>query len=232
MDPGFILFAVVAFVAVVLLIEGSYLLWRDYRGPETRRLENRLRSLSAGRHGVEASLLIKQRHLSETPWLDRLLLSVPRISSLDRLLEQAGTALTVSRFLAVSLLAGGLAFLMMRVARAPLPFAMLFAVLTALIPGLVMVLRRGARLRKFDEQLPGALDLLSRALRAGHALPSALQLVATEAAEPLRAEFQVTFDEINYGVSISDAMMNLATRVPSLDLRYFVISVLLQRDTG
>jgi len=232
MDIGFVLFVLVTFVAVVLAIEGAFLLWRDTRGPEVKRLEDRLRSLSAGRHGRETSSLIKARHFGETPWLDRLMLAIPRLSSIDRLIEQSGARLSVTRFVLMSALVGVAAVLVMLVLRTPLFFVVFSGVLATLVPMLVLVAMRNKRLRKFDEQLPDALDLLSRALRAGHALPSAMQMVATEAADPLPSEFEITFDEINYGVAVHDAMMNLATRVPSIDLRYFVISVLLQRDTG
>jgi len=232
MDLGLSLFILVAFVAVVLLIEGSYLLWSDYKGPEVQRLEQRLRSLSAGQHGTDIGSLLKERHLSETPWLDRALLALPRVTSLDRLLEQAGTAMTVARFLLVTVLTGLATFMVLLVLRTPFFFAVIMAAFAALIPLLLVMRMRSKRMHKFDEQLPDALDLLSRALRAGHAFPSAMQMVATEATDPIGAEFQITFEEINYGVSVSDAMLNLATRVPSIDLRYFVISVLLQRETG
>jgi len=232
MDFGLSLFILFTFVAVVLLVEGAYLLWNDYKGPEVKRLENRLRSLSAGHHGTEAGSLLKQRSLSNTPWLDRLLLSMPRASALDRLLVQAGAAMTVSRFVLVSALAGAATFLVLLVLRTPLFFALIVAVLMLFVPLLFILRMRGKRLNRFDEQLPEALDLLSRALRAGHAFPSAMQMVAAEATDPIATEFQITFEEINYGVSVSDAMLNLATRVPSIDLRYFVISVMLQRETG
>jgi len=232
MDLGLSLFILVTFVAIVLLVEGAYLLWSDYKGPEVQRLEKRLRSLSAGRHGTDIGSLLKQRNLSDTPWLDRLLLALPRISSLDRLLEQSGASMTVARFLLVTLLAGAATFMVLLVLRTPLFFAVSMAVIAALVPLIVVFSMRSKRLHKFDEQLPDALDLLSRALRAGHAFPSAMQMVATEATDPIATEFAITFEEINYGVSVGDAMLNMATRVPSIDLRYFVIAVLLQRETG
>lgn len=232
MDLGLSMFILVTFVAVVLLIEGAYLLWNDTKGPEVERLEKRLRSLSAGQHGTELGSLLKQRNLSDTPWVDRLLLALPRVSSLDRLLVQAGASMTVSRFILVTLLAGAATFLLLLVLRAPFFFTVIMAAIAMMVPLLLALRMRSKRLNKFDEQLPEALDLLSRALRAGHAFPSGMQMVATEAADPIASEFQITFEEINYGVSVGDAMLNLATRVPSIDLRYFVISVLLQRETG
>ncbi|MCD6680256.1 MAG: type II secretion system F family protein [Burkholderiaceae bacterium] len=232
MDLGFSLFILVTFVAIVLSIEGGYLLWNDRRGPEVQRLERRLRSLSAGQHGTDMGSLLKERHLSNTPWIDQLLLALPRISSLDRVLEQTGSSITVARFLLFTFLAAAGTFLLLFVLRTPFFFAVIMSAVAAIVPLLVVLRMRTKRLRKFDEQLPEALDLMSRALRAGHAFPSAMQMVGTEAAEPIASEFQTTFEEINYGVSSSDAMLNLATRVPSIDLRYFVIAVLLQRETG
>lgn len=232
MDLGLSLFILVTFVAIVLLIEGVYLFWNDYKGPEVQRLEQRLRSLSAGRHGTDVGSLLKERHLSETPWLERALLAVPRISSIDRMLEQAGTTMTVARFLLVTALAGAAMFLVLLALRTPFLFALIAGAIASVVPLLVVLRKRSKRLHKFDEQLPDALDLLSRALRAGHAFPSGMQMVATEAVDPIATEFQITFEEINYGVSVGDAMLNLATRVPSIDLRYFVIAVLLQRETG
>jgi tight adherence protein B len=232
MDLGFGLFILVLFIAVVFLLEGAYVLWTDYKGPEVQRMERRLRTLSAGHHGTDVGRLLKERNLSNTPWLEKLLLSFPRVSALDRWLQQSGQTMTVGRFVFMTVLFGVVPFLLSLVFRAPLPLAIAFGAIGAVLPILYVSQARTKRLHKFDEQLPDALDLISRALRAGHAFPSAMQMVATEAADPMASEFQITFEEINYGVSVHDAMMNLATRVPSMDLRYFIISVLLQRETG
>jgi tight adherence protein B len=232
MDLGFGLFVLVLFIAVVLLLEGAYVLWNDYKGPEVQRLERRLRMLSAGHHGADAGRLLKARSLGDAPWLDRLLVRIPRVGMLDRWLQQSGLDLSVGRFLFICLLCAGVPFLLALVLRVPIPLALALGICGILGAALFVAGVRSKRLHKFEQQLPDALDLISRALRAGHAFPSALQMVATEAVEPMAAEFQVTFEEINYGVSVHDAMMNLATRVPSMDLRYFIISVLLQRETG
>jgi tight adherence protein B len=92
--------------------------------------------------------------------------------------------------------------------------------------------KRKLRLRKIDEQLPDALDLISRALKAGHALPSALKMVAEEAQHPIASEFRLAHDEVNYGVAMPAALANLAVRVPSTDVRYFIVALLIQRETG
>jgi len=102
----------------------------------------------------------------------------------------------------------------------------------AAVPVLVLMRKRTLRLRKFEEQFPEALDLLSRAIKAGHAFTTAMGMVAEEAAEPIGPEFKKTFDEQNFGLALKDALNNLATRIPLLDVRFFATAVLIQRETG
>ncbi|KLU23490.1 pilus assembly protein TadB, partial [Caballeronia mineralivorans PML1(12)] len=99
-------------------------------------------------------------------------------------------------------------------------------------PTLLVLRQRRKRLRVLERQLPEAVDMISRALRAGHSFSSAIGMVGNEFAEPMGGEFRIVFDELNYGVTMNDALMSLATRVPVHDLRYFVIAVLIQRETG
>jgi tight adherence protein B len=102
----------------------------------------------------------------------------------------------------------------------------------ALIPYFFVVRAKNERLKTIEQQLPETIDLMSRALKAGHAFPGALQMAATEGVEPSASEFRLVFDEVNFGVPMQHALMNLATRVPITDLRYFVIAVLIQRESG
>ncbi len=220
------------FIAVVLMVEGLYLLWSSYKGPEANRIERRLRIMSAGAHGGAESTLLKQRLLSDTPFLQHVLLSIPRIQVLDRLLMQSGLNMKLMTFIGLSaafavgglLLAGYLALNWLLV--------VVLMILAGILPYFYLVYLRDKRLRKFDEQLPDALDLIGRGIRAGHALPAALKMVADEMANPVAEEFRVAFDEVNYGFSMQEALTNLATRVPSTDLQYFVVAVLIQRETG
>jgi tight adherence protein B len=92
--------------------------------------------------------------------------------------------------------------------------------------------RRAKRLAKLEQQLPDALDLMARALRAGHAFGAGLQMIGEEMAEPIAGEFRFVHDEVNFGVSLEQALTNLSVRVPITDLRYFVVAVLIQRDSG
>lgn len=234
MDYLFYLFVVLLFIAVTLFLEGFLLWWNTTRGSEAQRVARRVRLMSAGARRSEdaESLLLKKRMLSEAPALARMLLVVPRVHRIDRLIEQSGLTWTVSRFLsltAILLIAG---FFLTRVFTVVLIVQLAGAVLLGLWPLFYVLRRRQKRMLKFEEQLPEALDLIGRALRAGHAFPSALKMVGDEMPDPIGGEFKVAFDEVNYGIAMQTALTNLAVRVPSLDLRYFVIAVLIQRETG
>ena len=232
MSLTFALFIILGFVAVVLLLEGVFVYWNDTKSPEVRRVEQRLRAMSAGGQVEGGGRLFKQRMLSNTPALQQLLLKMPRAGQLDRLLQQAGKATTVSHLLTICLLLmlGGLiAGMLLRWAW---PVTLLASAGLAVLPFLQLLRSRTKRLHLIEAQLPDAMDLMSRALRAGHAFASALSMVGTEAQEPIAGEFKITSDEIGFGISIDNALNNLATRVPSPDMRYFVMAVVIQRETG
>lgn len=233
MNLGLALFVLLGFLAVVLLLEGLYVYWSDTKSPEVRRVEQRLRAISAGGQVEEGELsMIRQRLLSESPTFQRLLLSMPRAQQLDRLMQQAGDRNTVSHLLGVCamLALGGL--LVGLLLRWPWFFVLGAVVALTLLPFGLLLRRRNKRLRQIEAQLPDALDLMSRAMRAGHAFPVALAMVGSEAPQPIASEFRITSDEIGFGVSTDNALNNLAARVPSPDVRYFVMAVIIQRETG
>src|SRR5256885_1725060 len=170
MDALYLVFGVFLFIAVVLLVEGAYLMWNTSKGPEAKRIARRLRLMSAGTSlaGDEVSIL-KSRMLSETPIIERLLLQAPRIKHLDRLLEQSGLTWSVAELLGIVLLlaVAGAAF--------ALYFGMTFsltliaAVILGALPVAYVFNARAKRMVKVEQSLPDALDLIGRALRAGHA---------------------------------------------------------------
>lgn len=231
MDYLYYLFVILGFIAIFLLIEGLYFAWNAYKGPEVLRIEKRLRALSAGAK-VSSTKLVKQRLLSESESLHSLLISIPRIHVLDRMLIQSGTQINVAKFLWYSLLTSLVAALIALVIKLPLQIALIAAVLGALIPWRYIAHQSRKRIVTIEQQLPDTLDLMARAMLAGHAFPSALKMVGDEMPEPISSEFRIVFDEINYGISVPDALNNLVVRVPSTDMSYLVISVLLQRETG
>ena len=233
MDYLYYLFVILGFLAVVLFVEGAFLAWNAYKGPEAKRIERRLRAMSAGGSAGTTDLkLVKQRLLAEAPAMERLLLNIPRVHQLDKMLLQSGLSLTVAGFLGLTLLAAVAGLMLAILLKLPTLLYIPAAIAVALLPLLYVKNSTIKRKNSIEQQLPDALDLMARAMLAGHAFPSALKMVGDEMPEPVASEFRIVFDEINYGISIHDALSNLAVRVPSTDIGYFVISVLIQRETG
>lgn len=232
MDYRLILFGALLFAAVALLVGGVYLGWHNAKGPEAERVARRLRN-AIGDEGSELAVSItKERVYSRDPEVQKLLMRLPGIARLDRLLLQTGRGWTTARLCALML--GGLLIGFILASGMGLPWLarLGMAIGGAALPVFEAARAKAKRLTRIEHQLPEALDMMGRAMRAGHAFPTALKMVGDEMPEPLGAEFKVVFDEVNFGVSMPDALMNLAIRVPSTDLRYFVVAVLIQRETG
>jgi len=231
-DFTFLLFVALLFAALVLLMWGVYAGWLAHRSPEAERIARRLRSVIGNETRQSDITIVKERRLSDNPELDALLRRAPVTRRLDRMLMQAGARQLVSGLLAMCAgcaLAGLLLALVLRLPGIAVPVLALGA---GSLPLMRLARSRDARLAKFELQLPDALDMMSRAMRAGHAFPTALKLVADEMPAPLGEEFKIAFDEVNFGVAMGDALNALAQRLPSMDLQYFVVAVLIQRESG
>ena len=219
-DHFFLILAVLVCLAVVLLLEGLYMLWNSHKGGEAKMIEHRLQVLSAASDASAQAGVLRQRMLSSLPMVTRILQRVPRVHQLDRLIVQANLDWTVSRFLLVSatlaLVGYGGAVMLLRQSDS---FALAAAAALAMLPLLLVRRRRAKRMRKLEEQLPDALDLLARSLRAGHSFGAGLQMIGQEMSDPIASEFRFVHDEINFGVSLEQALTNLSVRVPVTDLR-------------
>ena len=230
---SFLVVAVMVFVAVLLLLESLYVMWRSHRGPQAMKLKTRLNALSATRDHTAQTQLLRQRMLSELPKMDRFLQSLPRARGLDRLILQSGLDWTVSKLLLACLVFGVIGWAgMVLGAYQPMLIGAATGVLLGSVPWMYVRYRRNKRLAKFERQLPDALDLMTRALRAGHAFSAALKMAGEELDEPVAGEFSTVHDEVNFGVSLQQALGHLSERIPLTDLRYFVVAVLIQRDSG
>jgi tight adherence protein B len=148
------------------------------------------------------------------------------------MLLQSGTQINVATFLWYTFLSAAIVGLATLLLKFPLYAASLAALIAALVPWRYVVYLSNTRKTAIEQQLPDTLDLMSRPMLAGHPFPSALKKLGDEMPEPIAGEFRIVFDEINYGISVPDALNNLVVRVPSTDMSYLVISVLLQRETG
>jgi tight adherence protein B len=233
MNTTYIGFAILLFLATALAIEGLYLYWLGGHGAQAKRIAARL-DVDRTSAQVEAQRLsiLKQRKLSDTPWLTRLLALIPGVHSADRALRQAGATMTLARFLGYTSLCAAAGLALAIVFHAFLPVELALSCAFATLPWLAVRRKRSRRLKRLEEQLPDATDLIARALRAGHSFAGALGMLAEELADPLGSEFRIVFDEINFGVPMNTALHNMTERVPIEDLRYFVIAVLIQRESG
>lgn len=233
MDRSFMGFVVLLFIATVLLIEGVYLYWSGRHGKAVTRVNARVRALTgSGAASSESLSILKSGSGSETPWMLRLLMGGSRLSALNQLLLQAGLDWSVKRLLcyaAACAVCGPLAGVILH---QPPMISLALAMACATLPLLVVRRKRSKRIASLEQQLPEAADLVARAMLAGHSFASALGMVGDEMPQPLGGEFKIAFDEVNFGVSMNDALQNMVGRVPLDDLRYFVIAVLIQREAG
>jgi tight adherence protein B len=230
MDASFALFAVVAFLAVVLALEGFYNLWASKSSPQAKRIADRLASLH-GETRTEVSLerVHERRRMG---WLQDLLDTTAGGTRLSRWVQSSGKAVSAGEVIVLSLALGftGLALPPLLGRPALLGWALGLALFA--FPWWRISVQRGKRVARFEYLFPEALDLMGRAMRAGHSFPTAIRMVGDEMAEPMGRDFRILSDELNYGVPTSDALANLSDRVPLSDVRYFAVAVMIQRESG
>jgi tight adherence protein B len=231
-DIVFTAFAVLVFAAVIFMVEGAWMWWSTSHGGSARRIARRLDLMAGRREGGERISILKQRKYAGSPGLDRWLRRIPQLAAVDQLLLQAGVRWQVAQVLGGS--AGLLlaALLLLALVPVPLPAAVALLAGAVVAPYGLLLKLRGKRLKKIEQQLPEAADFLARGLRAGHSFSNVLKMVGDEVPEPICAEFKATYEEINYGVPMNEALHNMASRIPLTDLRYFVLAVLIQRESG
>lgn len=231
MDPIFLMFIVMAFVAVVLVFEGVYQTLFAGRSREARRIRQRLAQLNDVGAATELRLLREEeriragefaRWLVERDWGRRL----------SRHVAQAGGESHAADLLLLSgalLLSSALASLLLGRAMAP---GLLAGFLLAALPWLSVSLARERRLRRMEAQFPDALDLIARAMRAGHALTTAIKMCGEEVQVPLGPELRRLSDEITLGIPFDEALQSLVERVPMSDVSFLAVAMSVQRETG
>ncbi len=182
-------------------------------------------------HDLETELL-RSEVLSDVPALHRLLISIPGAKRLHLFIQQSATEITVGMLLTLSLLLTWLVFLACLALGVSWILALILAVLSGLVPFLFVAIKRQRRFLRFEELFPDAIDLLGRAVRAGHAFTTGLDLIAKEMPSPISDEFQRTYEQQNLGLPIKDAFQNMMKRVPLADVRIFVTALVIQRESG
>ena len=224
------LLATLLAVAIVALLEGVRQLYRWWE--EKRRDELRRRLQTLGQADVGGTLLRDQR-LARSEILDDMLRGFPPALWLEKLLEQTDYDFSVAQVMSWSMLGGAAGFLGGLFLFGPSGFAVLLALATAFVPTLLLTLSRKRRSNAISEQLPEALDMLARSLRAGHALSSAFEVVAKEMPPPVAVEFGRVFEAQRLGVTLEHALIEMTRRVPhNGDVEMLTVSVTIQRETG
>jgi tight adherence protein B len=233
MDP--ILISLAIFFMAVLFISGIYFfIWEMPEREKRRTIKNRLESISeAGRRAPSPELdLIKKELLSDVPAINKILLQFSHSSRLKKLINQADMKLKVSTFILISLILFAVGAIVSNQFIRIIPVNILVGGTLASLPLLVVLYKRNRRFRKFEEFFPEALDLLTRAVKAGHAFNTGIQMIAEEMPDPIGQEFRIAYDEQNFGLPLKQALFNLIDRIPLLDLKFFVTAVLMQKETG
>src|SRR6476646_4135001 len=228
----FIVISIAVFVVVALAVfVGASLL--DERSSKARLLRERLSTVQkAGEREPNQELaLLRDEVLSKIPALDNLLRRSSSISNLQTLLEQADVKSRAGNVLLLCLLSGAGLGLIVLLFGFP-QFAWLGLLIGAFLPYSYANYKRAKRFEKFEELFPEAIDTLARAVRAGHAFTTALELIASEIAEPVASEFRKLYEEQKFGLPVRDALITLTERMPLVDVKFFVTAVMLQRETG
>jgi tight adherence protein B len=226
-----VLIALGIFGTILLFLQGGVLLHRMMAPRGTDRALERIQKWSAPDVAAQSDI-VRKESLSDIPWLHDLLIKMRQFQPLRLLHRQADCRVPLGIFvLATPLLALGALLLILSMHQA-LFLALLFAVVLGALPAGYLYWLKNQRMKMFERQLPEALELVSRALRSGHAFSVGLKLVGDEAADPIGIEFRRVFDEISMGVALPQALQNMTDRLECVDLRFFVTSVLVQRETG
>jgi tight adherence protein B len=221
------------FGTIVLLLEGVYYTYQilSRRGKETQRIKERIQEWT-----VTAELkqldIVRNQSLSDIRWIHDFLFRIKTLDGVRRVHERGNNTLPLGTFILASFLIAITAGLVCMQFHIHLVVTLICAVFGAALPFLYLYWRRAKRMAKFQQQLPEALELIARALRAGHAFFVGLKLVGEEFSEPIGPEFKRAFDEVSMGISVPQALQNLADRVDCLDVKFFVTSVSVQRETG
>jgi tight adherence protein B len=227
------LIAVLTFLVVVVVFLGIWV----FAGAEgnQEQIRKRMSSVHKAERRGDVGLglkLVRDEMMSNVPWLHQIMMKWSWSTKLQDFVMQAGLTLKPAKLLMICIIAGIGSYLGAGYFLPRFYYTLPIAIIAALLPFAFVAFKRRQRLRKFEELFPEALDLLGRAVRAGHAFTTGLEMISKETAEPLAGEFRTAFEEQNFGLPLRDALLNLTERVPLIDVRFFVTALLIQKETG
>ena len=232
MEITLIIFVIILGLAIFLFEWGMLRAVYSEEKEESRRVKERIAKLKQEKKAAQEESLVKDDYLQKNSDFYRRVSRIPGFNVIPLWAEQAGESIKLEKFVWTSLaIATGTGMAIWLVTHNFI-IATVVAIASAFIPTLKLYMKKNKRLNQFDEQLPEALDIMTRALRAGHPFTHALKLVADELNGAISEEMSLTFAELNFGVSVDVALSNLIRRVPSKALKSLVTAILLQRETG
>ncbi|NJD31184.1 MAG: type II secretion system F family protein [Gammaproteobacteria bacterium] len=232
MTSGLLVFLGLLAGAVFLLSQALFVPAFGTDARMQRLLRRKLHQIGAFEAHSEVSLLLRQKYLQDLSPLERRLESLPFMEQLARFIEQSGRTVLAHRMVMLAVSCGVVAFVLVLAFYPNWMVASLAAVMALAAPFVIIHRDRQLRLARFEEQLPDAVDIMKRALRAGHPFNSCLKLVADDMEPPIAREFELTFADVNYGNDLRQALLGMLARVPSSNLMAVVTAVLIQKESG
>lgn len=232
MSNGLIIFIALIFVTVFLLMQGLTLPVFSENAAARKRLKKKLGELQSAESDGAFTSLLREKYLRKlSPW-ERQLEKLPRMEQLAETIEQSGHKYLAYRVVLLSIaLAVVTAFVGWTFVRIWY-IAVAAGLFAAYVPFMKISMDRGKRMMKFEEQLPDAIETMTRALRAGHPFSAALKMIGDDFDDPIAGEFELTFGDINYGNDVRRAMLGLLGRVPTVTVMALVTAVLVQKESG
>ena len=224
--------AIIIFVTALIVIELLIYAVKNAKSPDRGKIRKRLRRYTYVEKGVDGSDIMRKRVLSEIPFINRLLPKIPGVQKLDNLIISSNTAYPLGFYILFAILMAALGSILGILVIKNNLLALALIPLFGCFPFLYLSFLKQKRKERLRKQLPEALELISRALKAGHAFIGGIKLIAEEFDDPIGPEFGEMLEEINYGVSTQVALKNLAKRMDCNEIKYFVVGVILQRETG
>lgn len=223
------------FFSVILFIEGGFHAYHAFLSPKTKTLKRRLRNSPRSlteKPTQEQLEVLRKKQATGIAWFDNLMSRIPRLDSIERILQQANSTMPLSVFMMLSGLLACAGLILAGLNNWGFP-AMAGCTLTGgVLPFAYMYQKRKRRFKEFQRQLPDALELVARALRAGHSFSVGMKMVGDEFPDPIGPEFGRAVEEIAFGIDVPEALRNLTQRIECVDLSFFVTSLVVQRETG
>lgn len=228
------MFQVVAlsFIAIFMVIIAAWLWFTSHRESPTSELKRRLRRMAKEKHMDRMPEELRSEILKETPLIDTLLSQVPGLKNLDKFIDQCGLKIHPAVFMFYMSLSLILPFIVIYIFKHNFLLALFIGACAFALACAYVITLKSRRMDKFTEQLPDALFMIARSLRAGHSLNSAIELIGNEFPDPIGTLYKTAFEQQKLGLRISEALQGMLYRVDSLDLRFFVIVVNINAEVG